>query len=141
VPWPSQVTKIEPHFNRLTLFDPRSPHGVQLVEGTMDPLQSRVVLHGWFTSPTPFFEGSGLPFVMDTSAICSLPAAVLPTCGAFAHGQGPLLHCWGCLVLRLSGAATGRRAMQCAQLLCVLCRAIYSVLVHYGWQTWELVKF
>eukprot|EP00611_Tribonema_gayanum_P013661 TRINITY_DN246_c0_g1_i3.p1 TRINITY_DN246_c0_g1~~TRINITY_DN246_c0_g1_i3.p1 ORF type:complete len:376 (-),score=68.45 TRINITY_DN246_c0_g1_i3:549-1676(-) len=28
---------IEPHFNRLTLFDPRFPHGVKPVRGTRDP--------------------------------------------------------------------------------------------------------
>ena len=37
---------IEPDFNRLTIFDDRMPHGVQRVEGTMDPLEGRLVLHG-----------------------------------------------------------------------------------------------
>lgn len=41
---PLQTTKIEPHFNRLTVFDPRFPHGVSLVEGTMNPLQASSLL-------------------------------------------------------------------------------------------------
>ena len=54
-----QLTKlIEPRFGRLSVFDPRIPHGVRIVEGVKDPIQSRIVLHGWFTTPTPFFQGS-----------------------------------------------------------------------------------
>ena len=42
---------VEPHFNQLTLFDPRIPHGVREVHGTREPTQSRIVLHGWFVEP------------------------------------------------------------------------------------------
>lgn len=52
-----QVTFVEPEFNRLTVFDPRLPHGVRPVRGTQDPREARLVLHGWFTEPTPFFTG------------------------------------------------------------------------------------
>ena len=38
-------------FNRLTVFDPRIPHGVRQVEGTQNPLDSRVAIHGWFHEP------------------------------------------------------------------------------------------
>ena len=54
-----QVTLVPPLFNRLTVFDPRYPHGVRAVEGTRDPLKARLVLHGWFTEPAPFFNGGG----------------------------------------------------------------------------------
>jgi len=37
---------IEPKFNRLTVFDDRLPHAVERVEGSMDPLEGRFVLHG-----------------------------------------------------------------------------------------------
>lgn len=30
------------------------------VSGTMDPREGRIVLHGWFTSPSPYFSSSGL---------------------------------------------------------------------------------
>jgi len=52
-----QVSLVQPQFNRLTVFDGRYPHGVRPVEGTRDPLKARLVLHGWFTEPTPFFDG------------------------------------------------------------------------------------
>lgn len=42
---------VEPRFNRLTVFDPRIPHGVRTVEGTREPLDSRVAVHGWFYEP------------------------------------------------------------------------------------------
>lgn len=34
---------VEPRFNRLTVFDPRFPHGVRAVTGTRDPLKARLV--------------------------------------------------------------------------------------------------
>ncbi|GBF89879.1 oxoglutarate iron-dependent dioxygenase [Raphidocelis subcapitata] len=51
------VELVPPRFNQLTLFDPRLPHGVRPVHGTRDPMKSRLVLHGWFTEPSPFIEG------------------------------------------------------------------------------------
>jgi len=47
----SFVELIEPCFNRLTVFDPRIPHGVRPVEGTREPLDSRIAVHGWFHRP------------------------------------------------------------------------------------------
>lgn len=44
---------IEPKFNRLVVFDPRLPHGVETVRGVHDLLDARLVLHGWFTHPEP----------------------------------------------------------------------------------------
>lgn len=49
--------KIEPSFNRLTVFDPSYPHGVSETKGTKDPRKSRLVIHGWFVQPRPFWEG------------------------------------------------------------------------------------
>lgn len=54
---PQIVQTVEPHFNRLTVFDPRIPHGVRRVEGTLDPRHGRLVIHGWFVQPRPFVEG------------------------------------------------------------------------------------
>ncbi|KXZ56701.1 hypothetical protein GPECTOR_1g631 [Gonium pectorale] len=51
------VTRVPAPFNRLTVFDPRFPHGVRQVHGTRDPRKGRLVLHGWFTEPAPFFDG------------------------------------------------------------------------------------
>ncbi len=49
---------VAPEFNRLTVFDPRFPHGVRRVSGVQDPMQGRLVIHGWFTEPKPFLEGA-----------------------------------------------------------------------------------
>ena len=43
--------------NQLTVFDPRFPHGVTEVKGTRDPLESRLVMHGWFVNPRPYVVG------------------------------------------------------------------------------------
>lgn len=48
---------IEPRFDRLTVFDPRIPHGVRTVTGTRDPREGRLVIHGWFVQPRPFVRG------------------------------------------------------------------------------------
>jgi hypothetical protein len=51
------VKEIEPRFGRLTVFDPRIPHGVREVTGTRDPREGRLVIHGWFVQPRPFISG------------------------------------------------------------------------------------
>jgi hypothetical protein len=51
------VTEVPANFNRLTVFDPRIPHGVRQVEGVRDLLEGRLVIHGWFVQPRPFVEG------------------------------------------------------------------------------------
>lgn len=48
---------IEPRFNRLTLFDDRMPHGVQRVDGSMNPVEGRFVLHGHISESGPTAEG------------------------------------------------------------------------------------
>ncbi|MBL9016216.1 MAG: 2OG-Fe(II) oxygenase [Myxococcales bacterium] len=52
------IRAIEPKFSRLTVFDPRIPHGVRQVTGTHDPREGRLVVHGWFVQPRPFVTGS-----------------------------------------------------------------------------------
>jgi hypothetical protein len=51
------VRAIEPRFGRLVAFDPRVPHGVREVRGTLDPRAGRLVIHGWFVQPRPFVQG------------------------------------------------------------------------------------
>ncbi|MBX3019607.1 MAG: 2OG-Fe(II) oxygenase [Bdellovibrionaceae bacterium] len=53
----SFVTRVSPQFNRLTVFDPRRPHGVRRVEGVDDPMDGRLVVHGWFSQPKTYVEG------------------------------------------------------------------------------------
>lgn len=52
---------VEPRFNRLVAFDDRMVHGVQLVEGSMDPVEGRFVLHGHIEESGPIVTGALLP--------------------------------------------------------------------------------
>ncbi len=51
------VDEVPAKFNRLTVFDPRIPHGVNEVRGVNDVLEGRLVIHGWFVQPRPFIQG------------------------------------------------------------------------------------
>ena len=54
----SVLMRLEPaRFNQLLIFDPRIPHGVKTVHGTRDPLEGRLVLHGWFKFPSFIVNG------------------------------------------------------------------------------------
>lgn len=53
----SFVERIPSNFNRLTIFDPRFPHAVTEVDGTHDPREARLALHGWFVEPRPYVQG------------------------------------------------------------------------------------
>lgn len=52
---------IEPTFNRLLVFDDRMPHAVRLVEGNMDPLEGRLVIHGHISEAGPMVSGELSP--------------------------------------------------------------------------------
>lgn len=52
------LMRLEPaRFNQLLVFDPRIPHGVKVVHGTRDPLEGRLVIHGWFKFPSLIVNG------------------------------------------------------------------------------------
>jgi len=88
---------VEPRFNRLVLFDDRIPHAVQRVDGSMDPVEARFVLHGHISEAGIITEG-GLSAQQVQPAIdqalAELRAAVDPTV------KGPF-------VLQLDIAPTG----------------------------------
>lgn len=80
---------VPPLFDRLTVFDPRIPHGVRTVTGTHDPRHGRLVIHGWFVQPRPFIRGPlGKPAL--TSRIDDLTGALgawigdLPIAGLYS---------------------------------------------------------
>eukprot|EP00667_Euglena_gracilis_P007231 EG_transcript_7299 len=56
--YPDLVEHIPARFNQLLVFDGRIPHGVRRVYGARDPREARLVLHGWFSSPEPFYDGA-----------------------------------------------------------------------------------
>src|SRR5436305_2727424 len=49
---------VAPRFNRLTLFDDRIPHAVQRLDGSMDPLEGRFVLHGHISEAGVVAQGA-----------------------------------------------------------------------------------
>ena len=53
----SFVDRVPSPFNQLTIFDPRFPHGVTEVKGTRNPIEARLVMHGWFVEPRPYVVG------------------------------------------------------------------------------------
>ena len=65
------VRVVPPQFGRLTVFDPRIPHGVRTVTGTHDPREGRLVIHGWFVQPRPFVQGA-LPIRQLSARIADL---------------------------------------------------------------------
>ena len=93
-------------FNRLTVFDDRIPHGVQRVEGSMDPLDGRVVLHGHISEGKPVVAG---PLAAD-AVWNAVRAAVDPILAAQANAS-----CHGPLCVRAAigadGAVTGVRIL------------------------------
>lgn len=92
--FPDLFHSIPPEFNQLTLFDPRLPHGVKEVRGTRDPIQGRIVIHGWFVEPRPFIEGA----LSKTAKIAKLTEKTINellkplsrNLGAFQELQGTL---------------------------------------------------
>jgi hypothetical protein len=63
---PELLDEVPPEFNRLVVFDPRLPHAVRRVDGSMDPAKGRLVIHGWFVQPRPFIEGPLKPKDLET---------------------------------------------------------------------------
>lgn len=74
---PELLDEIPARFNRLVVFDPRLPHAVRRVDGSMDPREGRLVIHGWFVQPRPFIEGP-LPPAQLEAAIASVSETLAP---------------------------------------------------------------
>jgi Rps23 Pro-64 3,4-dihydroxylase Tpa1-like proline 4-hydroxylase len=91
---------IPPRFNRLVIFDDRMPHGVQRVEGAMDPLEGRFVLHGHISEAGPIVNGALGPEAVARA----IDAELGDYAAGLAAGEGEY-H--GPLVLRLAVAPSG----------------------------------
>lgn len=92
---------IEPDFNRLVLFDDRMPHGVQRIEGAMDPLDGRVVLHGHISEGDAVFDGPVPPEAVGAALAPAIEAAIDAHAATEDSHHGPL-------VVRLEISAEGR---------------------------------
>ena len=96
----SFVVRLAPRFARLIVFDPRLPHGVTRVGGTLDPREGRLVLHGWFTEPRPWVEGALSRRAADR--------VLEDLAGEVALDLAPFAPLHGTLVARLSVAPSGQ---------------------------------
>jgi hypothetical protein len=80
---------VEPRFNRLVLFDDRMPHAVTRVEGSMDPLQGRFVLHGHIGEGQPLSLG---PLPIETLVAGASKALEAVSRATFIDGyHGPVV--------------------------------------------------
>ncbi len=90
---PELFRTVAPRLDRLVVFDPRIPHAVRPVQGTKDPREGRIVVHGWFVAPRPFVEGALdpedlAPRIDALSEVVAGAAAGLPVAGLLSLGFG-----------------------------------------------------
>jgi Rps23 Pro-64 3,4-dihydroxylase Tpa1-like proline 4-hydroxylase len=91
---------VAPKFNRLVIFDDRVPHAVERVEGVMDPVEGRFVMHGHIMESGTHVTGA-LPLALVSEPIdAALRGFAGEASGQLARYQGPLS-------LRLSITAAG----------------------------------
>ena len=81
---------VEPRFNRLTLFDDRVPHAVQRVDGSMDPVEGRFVLHGHISEAGIVAQGALHPDVIREPVFAALEEL---RGGVARDAHGPLVYC------------------------------------------------
>jgi hypothetical protein len=81
---------VEPRFNRLTMFDDRVPHAVQRVDGSMDPVEGRFVLHGHISEAGVVAQGALHPDVIREPVFAALQE-LRSDVASGAHG--PLVYC------------------------------------------------
>lgn len=116
---------IEPRFNRLLIFDDRLAHAVERLEGSMDPLEGRFVLHGHLSE-----GGSIVTGALEAKFLAGALSAGLAT--RFNASATLLNGRHGPLVLRINIDAAGN-VTQCDV---VADRVIHSDPSNAAWQPW-----
>jgi len=91
---------IEPRFNRLVIFDDRLPHSVERVDGSMDPVEGRFVLHGHLSEGGTILEGA-----LSENLVSGPLLELLRRIGEEWSAEVALYN--GPLILRLTIAASG----------------------------------
>jgi hypothetical protein len=92
---------VAPRFNRLVVFDDRMPHAVEQVDGSMDPVEGRIVLHGHLGDGGPIIIGSLSP----QAVLEPVSKAVQAFAGELNAARAGVYH--GPLVVRLLIDASG----------------------------------
>lgn len=103
---PSFFDAVEPRFNRLVVFDDRLPHAVERIDGSMDPREGRLVLHGHLSEGGPLIAG---PLRPDGVAPAAAQAVKAFAENAFLDGYHGLLTLR--LDVRADGAVTSCRLL------------------------------
>jgi hypothetical protein len=99
--------KVPARFNQLLVFDDRVIHGVQPLQGTMDPLAGRVVLHGHLRA-----EGGVLNGALSADAVLAALNPTLEKIRTLTQQHASLFH--GFTTLRLAIQPDGSVAsVQC----------------------------
>lgn len=81
---------IEPKFNRLVVFDDRLPHAVERVEGSMDPVEGRFVLHGHLSETGTIIAGALPVAAVEEAVLGLLRDFAARNAARIALYQGPL---------------------------------------------------
>jgi Rps23 Pro-64 3,4-dihydroxylase Tpa1-like proline 4-hydroxylase len=88
--WRGFCDVIEPRFNRLVIFDDRVMHAVERVEGSMDPVEGRFVLHGHIRDAGPMLGGA-LTYEQAYQPLQDAVSGFVSLHGAEAHNfHGPI---------------------------------------------------
>lgn len=91
---------VPPRFNRLVIFDDRIPHAVERVDGVMDPVEGRFVLHGHLSEAGAVISGARPAHEVNAPIDATLREFAAAAANGLARYQGPLS-------LRLTIGATG----------------------------------
>ncbi len=113
---------IEPRFNRLVIFDDRLPHAVERVDGLMDPVEGRIVLHGHLSEGSAIIAGA-LPAAAATNQLND-------TLGKFGAELAATIALYaGPIVFRLTINAAG--SVETCEV--IVDRVIHPDPGHVGW--------
>ncbi len=113
---------IEPRFNRLVIFDDRLPHAVERVDGLMDPVEGRFVLHGHLSEGSAIIAGA-LPAAAATNQLND-------TLGKFGAELAATIALYaGPIVFRLTINAAG--SVETCEV--IVDRVIHPDPGHVGW--------
>jgi len=129
---------VEPRFNRLLVFDDRLPHAVERIDGVMDPVEGRFVLHGHLSEAGALVTGALAADVIGRIVVAHIRELMEAASARLALYHGPL-------VLRLAIKPDGGLA-RCEV---VLDRVIHPDIGDAEWAPWlrsllkrlETVKF
>jgi len=82
---------IAPRFNRLAIFDDRMPHAVERVQGSMDPIEGRFVLHGHISESGPIVVGALTPATINVVVQNTLSGLAAEIAAGPERYHGPLV--------------------------------------------------